>query len=72
MIAGGRRQHADDLVRLIVAEQRAADDVGCAREPIAPQRVADDDDPVLAAEVLVRMEHASERRRDAEDVEEIR
>ena len=55
-------QHADDLVGFAVDANRAADDVGVASEAILPVAVADDEDAVVAQDLLVGTEAAAELR----------
>src|SRR5207245_8726146 len=67
--AGG--QHADDLVGLAVDADRATDDVGVTPEPILPVAVTDDEDSVVAEDLLVGTEAAAELRSGAERGKEI-
>ncbi len=70
MVAGSRRQDADDLERLVVTADDAADDIRRGGETVAPHGIADDHDAVIAAG-FVGIELPPERWRDAEHVEEI-
>ena len=67
-----RRQHADDLEGLAVERDRPADHRRIGAEAPAPQRVAEQDDAMAADGFLLGAEVASERRRDADDVEKRR
>ncbi len=70
-VAEGGGQHADDLVRLAVDANRAADDVGVTPEAILPIPVADDEDAMVAQDLLVGTEAAAHSKSAAEDGEEI-
>src|SRR5262245_46740160 len=65
-IAEGGGQDADDLVRLPVDADRAAENVGGAAEAGLPVVVADDENVVAAVDLFVATEGAAELRPGAE------
>ena len=65
------RQHADDLARPAVDDDRPADDAGVGPEARAPQRVAQEHDGVARRLILAGAEDAAAGRRDAEDAEQL-
>ena len=65
------RHDADDGERLAAEHQRLSDDVGPASEPFAPERMGQDDDSLSAVYLVIRVEGATQRGRDAERVKEI-
>ncbi len=73
--AGGegeaRREHADDGVRVVVEQERAAEHSGVAAHLRPPEGVAEHDRAGAAVLVLAGAEGAAELRTDAEDVEEV-
>ena len=67
-----RRQHADDLERPSVQRHRAADHRRVGAKAPAPETIAQQDDAIAADGFLLGAKVASERRLDADDVEELR
>ena len=67
--AGVARQDAGERVALAVEPQGAADGVGAAAEAPPPEIVAHDDDALAAGPAVVGVQHAAERRRNAEQAE---
>jgi len=67
-----RRQHADDLVAAAVEHDRAADRIERGAQLRPPETVADNYDRGGALLVVVRLKRSTERRQDAEQVEQLR
>jgi hypothetical protein len=67
-----RRHDADDLEAAVLERERPADNVGCGREPPAPQAIADERHG-RSADLRVRLiESAAHRRRQTQHVEQRR
>ena len=66
-----RAEHADDVVRLAVQRQRAADDGAVAAEAPFPEALAQDDDAAAIRQVFVRGEGAAGDDGCAEQAEEL-
>src|SRR6185295_2982886 len=64
-------QHADDFVGLAIDANGAADDAGVAPEASLPVAVADDEDAVVAQDLLVGTEAAAELRLGPESLEKV-
>ena len=65
------RQHADDLARAAVDDDRPADDAGVGPEAGAPQCVAQEHDGVAGRLIFAGAEDAAASRRDTEDAEQL-
>ena len=63
------RRHPDDLVVAIVEAHVGADGVGAAAEPLHPEAMAQDDDPVLARFFLGLVEEPAHERLHPQDGE---
>src|SRR5688572_21318624 len=72
LVAERRRHDADDGIGPIVQRDWLSDRVGHAAENAEPQPVTDDRDRRCARYAFLRQESASQGRRDADHLEEVR
>src|SRR3954467_14151676 len=70
-ITEAARHHADDLPRLAVDLQRAADSVRGTAEAMLPERIAQDRAAMLAVDLIVADKRPAERGADAQHGKEL-